>query len=270
MKSKIGVSVICVILAFFSVLPAQPTSSQQGAFYGGGIGFVSSFESLNVTDWPQEIIRLSNISNYPDGDVTGTDIYPALGISGFDGNSVIAYGGQGFGQITKHVRLSGTALFGSNSISSYDDNTQQTRSVTLKMVKSILNTEYLWQLGRNAQLGLGAGVGLGRVSLTILQRTGDITWERIWLPFGKNNFDPSPNDLGVHSTTASALFVIAQPIVSFKYQLATWIGLRLTGGYQISQVGADAWKLNGEHAIAGGEPMSMMTPFFRGMVYFGI
>ncbi|MBS1271063.1 MAG: hypothetical protein MAGBODY4_00192 [Candidatus Marinimicrobia bacterium] len=271
MKSKINLFVFCVLTAFSAMIMAQPSSAQSGAFYGGGIGFVGSFEALSVTDWPQEIIRLSNINNANLTNETGTDIYPALmGIAGFDGNGVMAYGGQGFGQITEHIRLSGTALFGSKSISNYIEETSQTRSITIKFVKSILNTEYLWQWGRNAQFGVGAGIGIGRVSLTILQRTSDITWERIWLPFGVEGYDPSIDELGIHSTNASALFVIAQPIVSFKYQLTTWIGLRVTGGYQISRVGADAWRLNGEHAIAGAEPMSMMTPFLRGMVYFGI
>ena len=258
---------VCAVPVFSQSLPAQ------GTFYGGGIGVVGSFELLNLTDWPQETILFNNVAP----SVTNNDPYSALLGSqnaGFTQNSTLMYGVQGFGQVTEHIRLSGTAIFGSKTTSTYYDPSAipaQTRSITVKLVKSVLNTEYLWRLGRNAQVGAGVGVGLGRISLTVLQHTGDITWERVWLPFGTGNYsNPSIGELGIHSTTASAVFVITQPIISFQYQLMTWVGLRVTGGFQIAQVGQDAWKLNGTQDIAGAEAMSMMTPFLRGVLYFGI
>ncbi|MCF7803818.1 MAG: hypothetical protein K9N46_00765 [Candidatus Marinimicrobia bacterium] len=268
--NSLFVIISCLILLSAGELHAQGPSDAN-PFYGGGIGFVGSFEFLPISDWPQDVIALSNIPNYQGGDATGTGVYANhLGIVGFNNNTMITYGGQGFGQITEHVRLSGTALFGSKSVSGFDATTQQTRSVTVKIVKSVLNVEYLWQLNRNIQIGLGAGGGVGRITYSILQRSNDLTWERLWMPFGGSNFTPGPPELGFRSAMVSAIYLIGQPIASLKWQLSSWIGVRLTGGLQIAGMGADAWKLNGQHTIAGAESMSLLTPFFRGMLYFGI
>ncbi len=265
-------------------------------FLGGGIGYSPMYIKLK--------------------EIPGADALVNVGLdpSQFKDPFVI-HGGEGFAHITGRWRIGSYAGMGGSSISTVpsiktyvddDPNNENgnqgytnetltdyagTYAPSIKANLSFLlgaaTVEYVMPLLQDLELSSGALFGLGRVGISLEQKSGEnIRWNNTFsnvygefidsVLYYAVDGDFEPNDpitpLPVPGLLreVGATFFNFQPYIAVKFQFLERLGLRISVGYNKGTVRQGAWKLNGSTQISDSPKSTLEGVSFRLMGYIGL
>ena len=150
--------------------------------------------------------------------------------------------------------------------------------------------EHVMPVFQDLEIAAGALLGLGRISVSVDQRTGTAVWdstftsaygtvdtvngELAWLyevedvVEDQSTFSVKPIP-GVLSDVSGAFFNF-QPYVAIKWQLLDRVGLRISVGFNKGTIRQGRWILNGRTQVADSQPFSLQGVAFRTMLYLGL
>ncbi len=275
-------------------------------FLGGGIGYSPMYINLK--------------------EIPGASALEEVGLEPNDFSSpFVIHGGEGFAHITGRWRIGSYAGMGGSSISTIpsiftyqddytidaDGNITGTKgyqgetlteytgvydpSITAKLSFLIgaATIEYVMPLLQDLEISSGALLGLGRVGLSLEQKSGEnIGWgdvfsnvygEFVEVDGGERNlyyavpegFDPAttpitPLPVPGLLREVGATFFNFQPYIAVKFQFLERLGLRISVGYNKGTVGQGSWKLNGRTEISDSPKSTLEGVSFRMMGYIGL
>jgi len=265
-------------------------------FLGGGIGYSPMYIKL------KEIPGANALANV------------GLDPTQFSDPFVI-HGGEGFAHVTGRWRIGSYAGMGGSSVSTIplikwyiDDDPNNNNgnkgysgenlnnytgvydpSITakLKFLLGAATIEYVMPLLQDLELSSGALFGLGRVGLSLEQKSGEnIGWgDAFSNVYGEfvdgalyysvdNSFeenDPiTPLPVPGLLREVGATFFNFQPYIAVKFQFLERFGLRISVGYNKGTVRQGGWKLNGITEISDSPQSTLEGISFRTMGYIGL
>ena len=157
----------------------------------------------------------------------------------------------------------------------------------LKFLLGAATIEYVMPLLQDLELSSGALFGLGRVGLSLEQKSGEnIGWgDAFSNVYGEfidgalyysvdNSFeenDPiTPLPVPGLLREVGATFFNFQPYIAVKFQFLERFGLRISVGYNKGTVRQGGWKLNGITEISDSPQSTLEGISFRTMGYIGL
>ena len=219
----------------------------------------------------------------------------------------VLHGGEGFAHMTGKWRIGGYAGVGASIISNvptvklYDsggDTIDLSDTEWGYLVPSIVGKitislgaatiEHVMPVFQDLEIAAGVLMGLGRISVSVNQRTGTALWDSTFTSAygtidstGTWYYEVSDVTQGVAGgfsvkpmpgvlSDVSGVFFNFQPYVAIKWQLLDRIGLRISVGFNKGTIGQGAWKLNGRNYIDDSQPYSLQGVAFRTMLYLGL
>ena len=221
----------------------------------------------------------------------------------------VLHGGEGFAHVTGRWRIGSFAGMGTSTISTiptikwYVDDTQsgyngQTATLytgvydpsitaSLSFLLGAAPVEYVMPILQDLELSSGALLGLGRVALSLEQKSGEnIGWgDAFSNVYGEfidgelyyavssdfNESDPiTPLPVPGLLREVGANFFNLKPYLAIKYQFLERLGLRISVGYNKGTVRQGGWKLNGRTTISDSPQSTLEGVSFRLMGYIGL
>lgn len=289
---KIVKKIFLLLFICISALRAQFDLYPVEDFFGGGIGYSPMYISMD------SIPAKTNLEGL------------GLDTKGFD-NPFVLHGGEGFAHMTGKWRIGGYAGVGSSKISTVPDVYIYDKTGANAASDTVLNTnplfvpsiegkitislgaatvEHVMPVFQDLEIAAGALLGLGRISVSVDQRTGTAVWdstftsaygtvdtvngELAWLyevddvDSDQSTFSVKPIP-GVLSDVSGAFFNF-QPYVAIKWQLLDRVGLRISVGFNKGTIRQGRWILNGRTQVADSHPFSLQGVAFRTMLYLGL
>jgi len=294
---KIVKKILLKLFICISALSAQFDLYPVEDFFGGGIGYSPMYISMD------SIPAKTNLEGL------------GLDTKGFD-NPFVLHGGEGFAHMTGKWRIGGYAGVGSSKISTvpdvyiYEENIDDAvvntdplfvPSIEGKITISLgaATVEHVMPVFQDLEITAGALLGLGRISVSVDQRTGTAVWDNTftsaygtvdsvdtdndgtkdilaWI-YKVEDTDsegvPLPVDVepipGVLSDVSGTFFNF-QPYVAIKWQLLDRVGLRISVGFNKGTIRQGRWILNGRTQVADSQPFSLQGVAFRTMLYLGL
>ena len=265
-------------------------------FLGGGIGYSPMYIKLK--------------------EIPGADALTNVGLDPTQfSDPFVIHGGEGFAHVTGRWRIGSYAGMGGSSVSTIplikwyiDDDPNNNNgnkgytgenlnnytgvydpSITakLKFLLGAATIEYVMPLLQDLELSSGALFGLGRVGLSLEQKSGEnIGWEDAFSNvYGEfvdgalyysvdNSFeenDPiTPLPVPGLLREVGATFFNFQPYIAVKFQFLERFGLRISVGYNKGTVRQGGWKLNGITEISDSPQSTLEGISFRTMGYIGL
>ena len=265
-------------------------------FLGGGIGYSPMYIKLK--------------------EIPGADALTNVGLDPTQfSDPFVIHGGEGFAHVTGRWRIGSYAGMGGSSVSTIplikwyiDDDPNNNNgnkgysgenlnnytgvydpSITakLKFLLGAATIEYVMPLLQDLELSSGALFGLGRVGLSLEQKSGEnIGWgDAFSNVYGEfvdgalyysvdNNFeenDPiTPLPVPGLLREVGATFFNFQPYIAVKFQFLERFGLRISVGYNKGTVRQGGWKLNGITEISDSPQSTLEGISFRTMGYIGL
>ena len=289
---KIVKKIFLLLFICISALRAQFDLYPVEDFFGGGICYSPMYISMD------SIPAKTNLEGL------------GLDTKGFD-NPFVLHGGEGFAHMTGKWRIGGYAGVGSSKISTVPDVYIYDKTGANAASDTVLNTnplfvpsiegkitislgaatvEHVMPVFQDLEIAAGALLGLGRISVSVDQRTGTAVWdstftsaygtvdtvngELAWLyevddvDSDQSTFSVKPIP-GVLSDVSGAFFNF-QPYVAIKWQLLDRVGLRISVGFNKGTIRQGRWILNGRTQVADSQPFSLQGVTFRTMLYLGL
>tara|TARA_B100000700_G_C14982416_1_gene827083 strand:+ start:513 stop:1385 length:873 start_codon:yes stop_codon:yes gene_type:complete len=265
-------------------------------FLGGGIGYSPMYIKLK--------------------EIPGADALTNVGLDPTQfSDPFVIHGGEGFAHVTGRWRIGSYAGMGGSSVSTIplikwyiDDDPNNNNgnkgytgenlnnytgvydpSITakLKFLLGAATIEYVMPLLQDLELSSGALFGLGRVGLSLEQKSGEnIGWgDAFSNVYGEfvdgalyysvdNSFeenDPiTPLPVPGLLREVGATFFNFQPYIAVKFQFLERFGLRISVGYNKGTVRQGGWKLNGITEISDSPQSTLEGISFRTMGYIGL
>ena len=265
-------------------------------FLGGGIGYSPMYIKLK--------------------EIPGADALANVGLDPTQfSDPFVIHGGEGFAHVTGRWRIGSYAGMGGSSVSTIplikwyiDDDPNNNNgnkgysgenlnnytgvydpSITakLKFLLGAATIEYVMPLLQDLELSSGALFGLGRVGLSLEQKSGEnIGWgDAFSNVYGEfvdgalyysvdNSFeenDPiTPLPVPGLLREVGATFFNFQPYIAVKFQFLERFGLRISVGYNKGTVRQGGWKLNGITEISDSPQSTLEGISFRTMGYIGL
>ncbi|MFQ6674081.1 MAG: hypothetical protein ACE5GH_04775 [Fidelibacterota bacterium] len=156
--------------------------------------------------------------------------------------------------------------------------------------------EYVFPVFRGLEVAAGMLMGLGRLNLTVSQSSGSPAWEDQFgsiFQIGSDglygvtdaNGDSLINSddiafveasefpslaIGRGMTSLTGTFFDMQPYGAVKLQFLDRVGLRLSIGFNLGQVGKGTWETDNRHPISDSPSTSLNGLAVRAMIYFGL
>ena len=265
-------------------------------FLGGGIGYSPMYIKLK--------------------EIPGANALTKVGLDPTQfSDPFVIHGGEGFAHVTGRWRIGSYAGMGGSSVSTIplikwyvdDDpnNNNENKGYTgenlnnytgvydpsitakLKFLLGAATIEYVMPLLQDLELSSGALFGLGRVGLSLEQKSGEnIGWgDAFSNVYGEfvdgalyysvdNSFeenDPiTPLPVPGLLREVGATFFNFQPYIAVKFQFLERFGLRISVGYNKGTVRQGGWKLNGITEISDSPQSTLEGISFRTMGYIGL
>jgi hypothetical protein len=276
---------ILLLAIYISALQGQFDLYPVEDFFGGGIGYSPMYIAMD------SIPAKSNLQGL------------GLNTKGF-ADPFVLHGGEGFAHMTGKWRIGGYAGVGASIISNvptvklYGDTIDLSDTEWGYLVPSIVGKitislgaatiEHVMPVFQDLEIAAGVLMGLGRISVSVNQRTGTALWDSTFTSAygtidstgtwyyevtdvtqgvaGGFSVKPMPGVL----SDVSGVFFNFQPYVAIKWQLLDRIGLRISVGFNKGTIGQGAWKLNGRNYIDDSQPYSLQGVAFRTMLYLGL
>lgn len=276
--------IICSANAQFDLYPVND-------FFGGGIGYSPMYIQM---DKIPAVEKLRNLG---------------LNTDNFD-NPFVIHGGEGFAHMTGKWRIGGYAGVGSSDIStvpnSYIRTTEEgvvtdseytgpnapSLQAKITIALGAGSAEYVMPIFQDFEISAGALMGLGRINVSVDQRTGTAVWDNTYSSaYGTIEVDTLESGLvdykwifteaedgGIITTDklpgvlndVSGTFFNFQPYVAVKWQFLDRVGLRISVGFNKGTIGQGNWKLNGRTQVADSPEYTLQGVSFRTMVYLGL
>ena len=279
---------ILLLAIYISALQGQFDLYPVEDFFGGGIGYSPMYIAMD------SIPAKSNLQGL------------GLNTKGF-ADPFVLHGGEGFAHMTGKWRIGGYAGVGASIISNVPtvklidvdgDTIDLSDTEWGYLVPSIVGKitislgaatiEHVMPVFQDLEIAAGVLMGLGRISVSVNQRTGTALWDSTFTSAygtidstgtwyyevtdvtqgvaGGFSVKPMPGVL----SDVSGVFFNFQPYVAIKWQLLDRIGLRISVGFNKGTIGQGNWKLNGGNYIADSQPYSLQGVAFRTMLYLGL
>lgn len=279
---------ILLLAIYISALQGQFDLYPVEDFFGGGIGYSPMYIAMD------SIPAKSNLQGL------------GLNTKGF-ADPFVLHGGEGFAHMTGKWRIGGYAGVGASIISNVPtvklidvdgDTIDLSDTEWGYLVPSIVGKitislgaatiEHVMPVFQDLEIAAGVLMGLGRISVSVNQRTGTALWDSTFTSAygtidstgtwyyevtdvtqgvaGGFSVKPMPGVL----SDVSGVFFNFQPYVAIKWQLLDRIGLRISVGFNKGTIGQGAWKLNGRNYIDDSQPYSLQGVAFRTMLYLGL
>ncbi|MFL2983808.1 MAG: hypothetical protein ACJZ12_05390 [Candidatus Neomarinimicrobiota bacterium] len=288
--------IISIVFINLSIVTAQFSYPAED-FLGGGIGYSPMYIGLK--------------------DIPGAEALTNVGLNPSEfKNPFVLHGGEGFAHVTGRWRIGSYAGMGTSTISTiptikwyvddYDADNANTQigyqaedttvytgvydpsiTASLSFLLGAATVEYVMPLLQDLELSSGALLGLGRVGVSLEQKSGEnIGWgdafSNVYGEFIDGdlyyavNSDFDENDpitpLPVPGLLreVGANFFNFQPYLAIKYQFLERLGLRISVGYNKGTVRQGGWKLNGRTTISDSPQSTLEGVSFRLMGYIGL
>lgn len=224
--------------------------------FGGGIGYAPTFLLVN----PAEIFPFNTVG----AEATSTDLLGSSGLN-FDnldalGTMLVLHGAEGFGNITGNWRVGAYVGLGGNSITRVDSASGATIDLKVTLMTGNASVEYVMPLFSNLEISAGSLVGYSRAIIQFTRVSSALDWE------GQFNQSDSLNT----SVALSGTFFSFQPYIAIKLQFLDRAGLRMSAGYQVGNLPANAWTLNDAQKIIAPSETKLNALAIRVMLYIGI
>lgn len=166
----------------------------------------------------------------------------------------------------------------------------------IMILMSGATVEYVFPLLRGLELSTGALMGVGRLSLNITQSSGSPSWDDQFssifqinpggfyavtdvngdglvdeddLDYVELNLFPTIS-IPRSMTSRSATFFNVQPYLAVKLQFLDRMGIRLSVGFNLAQVGQGTWKTDDRKPITDSPATNLNSLAVRTMIYFGL
>lgn len=193
----------------------------------------------------------------------------AMDLKEFDG-FVPMWGGMGMGHIGNGWRIGGGGHGGrayTDGVYVANDGSEYNRSLEMDIGMGGFMFEYSpWMFGP-VNVGLGAMIGGGGVSIIMSQDTGTYTWNDLSDQYVG---DPRDSDGENIQTQIDQGFAIAEPYVTVRVHLLDWMALQGTAGYTFTTLRTDNWEFNENELTGDGPKIDLNKPFYRlGLVFGG-
>ncbi|MEE9167783.1 MAG: hypothetical protein V3U24_10050 [Candidatus Neomarinimicrobiota bacterium] len=298
---------LILIVTIHVFAPAQDDLYMPESFYGGGVGFSRMFLFTKVGQL-EGFELLGSVGDTAGLGLDTEEFTSPFVINGGEGFSNVTgrwrlggYAGVGSSFISEKQSI--ILFLDADSSGDYEageerreyDPDPQTGNLApdiqakIMILMSGATVEYVFPLLRGLELSTGVLMGVGRLSLNITQSSGSPSWEEQFSGgyylvndvngdtlVNQDDFDyVEANVFPTISTTRSmtsrtATFFNVQPYLAVKLQFLDRMGIRLSVGFNLAQVGQGTWKTDDRKPISDSPATNLNSLAVRTMIYFGL
>ncbi len=182
-------------------------------------------------------------------------------------------GGLGMGHVGRGWRIGGGG-FGCGSMVDgvYTDNSDPenpktyNRQLMIGMGGGGFIAEYSPFMFGPVNVGVGAMIGGGGMTIEMRQDTGAFTWNDLKEPY---TIDPDQASAENSVTEVTQGFFMFRPYATARIHILTWMALDLTAGYHLDTAEIDNWQIDERDIVGNGPDLNFRHPYFQFGLAFG-